>query len=231
MKINRISLKFSNAFLVSDRRSVLVDCGCQSDRIFLEQSLTRLGIRPQDIAALILTHVHFDHCGCASYLQAAGVPVIASSVAAKFLQQGEQEGKSILKAGSKLPFIGRMLGEQARFPPVHADVLVESVLDLGDFGVEGEVRVSAGHTAGSVSVMLDKKQACVGDLMMGGYLGLPPAWQPNFHPLSSDNSEALSQIIAMRESGTEKFCVGHGEVLLARDVDRWIDSQLKGKKR
>lgn len=210
---------------------MLIDCGCQSDRMFLEQSLTRLGIRPHELAALILTHVHFDHCGCASYLQAAGVPVIASSVAAKFLQKGEQEGKSILKAGSKLPFIGRLLDEQARFPPLHADVLVESVLDLSDFGVEGEVRVSAGHTAGSVSVMLEKKMACVGDLMMGGYLGLPPAWQPNFHPMSSDNSGALSQIIAMRGSGTEKFCVGHGEVLLARDVDRWIDRQLKNKKR
>jgi hydroxyacylglutathione hydrolase len=227
LKIDRISLQLSNCYLLTGRRSVLVDCGCQSDWTFLEKSLSQRGVEIGSLAAVILTHVHFDHCGCAAFLQAEGVPVIASVSAEASLSQGIQEGKSWLEHGSRLPVFGRLLSTHTRFQPVNVDFPVSSQLELSDFGIDGQVVLSGGHTQGSVSVVLDNRKACIGDLIMGGFLGLPPAWKPQFHPLNTNNQEALAQIISLRDAGVDQFFVGHGDTLMARDIDHWIEGQIR----
>jgi glyoxylase-like metal-dependent hydrolase (beta-lactamase superfamily II) len=231
MKIERISLQISNCYLITDKKKILVDCGCQGDWVVLRNDLISRGVRISELSAVVLTHVHFDHCGCAAYLQAEGVPVIASVLAASPLALGYQEGKSLLQRAAKLPWLGDLMKEQRRFPAVAVDVAVETQLDLTPFGVEGEIVCSGGHTEASVSVVLSNRTACVGDLVMGGFLGLPPAWKPHYHPLSINNEQALRQIISFRDSGIEHFCVGHGDILAARDVDRWIESELKSAKK
>jgi len=62
--------------IVDDERKILIDCGIgdkQSEKFFanyylngddtLEASLGKAGVKPQDITDVILTHLHFDHCG------------------------------------------------------------------------------------------------------------------------------------------------------------------------
>jgi len=59
-----------------DDRKILIDCGLgnkQSAKFFgyyylngddsLEKSLNQVGVKPDDITDVILTHLHFDHCG------------------------------------------------------------------------------------------------------------------------------------------------------------------------
>lgn len=229
MKIEKISLSVSNAFLVHDKKKILVDCGCPGDWDFLKSQLAAMGTNLKSLAAVVLTHVHFDHCGCAAFLQAEGVPVIASEKAIEPLSKGEQEGKSLLSAADSLPFLGKFLRDKnpGKFPPSHIDYSVAETLDLSEFGIEGEVVATPGHTSASVSVLLANRSALVGDLVMGGILGLPPAWKPNFHPISANNAQALRQIMSMRDSGFVHFHVGHGDTLAARHVDEWINEKIK----
>lgn len=229
MKIEKISLSLSNAFLVHDKKKILVDCGCPGDWDFLKSRLSAIGTSFNSLSAVVLTHVHFDHCGCAAFLQAEGVPVIASEKATEPLSRGEQEGKSLISAAGSLPFFGKFLRDKnpGKFPPSRIDYAVSDTLDLSEFGIEGEVIATPGHTEGSVSVLLANRSALVGDLVMGGILGLPPAWKPNFHPVSTNNAQVLRHIMTMRDSGFVHFHVGHGDTLAARHVDEWISEKTK----
>lgn len=227
MRVERISLSLSNAFLIRDRKNLLVDCGCHSDQEHLRERLVRLGVATRSLSAVVLTHVHFDHCGCAAFLRSEGVPVIAAQSAVRALFEGRQEGQSKLVPVFKIPWLGERLSTRMgmNFPRVEVDVAVVDSLDLSDFGVEGQVIATPGHTEGSLSVMLADRSVCVGDLVMGGNLGLPPAWQPRFHPLNLRNDLALRHMLDFRRNGFTHFRVGHGDTLEARDVDAWIEKQ------
>ncbi len=230
MNVQRISLPISNCYLVTGRQRILVDCGCAGDWQFLRKALEERGVVLKKLSAVVLTHAHFDHCGCAAYLQAEGVTVIASQHVQSSLSEGRQEGISVLSGAAKLPLVGKLLKSSTNFPPVKVDVVVDESLDLSEFGVEGEIIATEGHTQGSLSVVLGNRSACIGDLVMGGWLGLPPAWKPQFHPLNQDNRAALERMIVLRDSGIERFHVGHGDLLLASDVDRWINAELRRAK-
>jgi glyoxylase-like metal-dependent hydrolase (beta-lactamase superfamily II) len=73
---NRIKLATRNILLTNGNRKILIDTGMgnkwseklkgiyavdQSDS--LEESLTKLSLKPSDITDIILTHLHFDHTG------------------------------------------------------------------------------------------------------------------------------------------------------------------------
>lgn len=66
-------------FLIEEGdRRILVDTGCDTMPGFPlythekpVQTLARLGLRPEDITDVILTHAHGDHAGCAAYYTGA----------------------------------------------------------------------------------------------------------------------------------------------------------------
>ena len=73
----RITLAARCLLLKSDERTILIDTGNGSkwnDKLkdiyrldnsyfTLEESLAQIGVRPEDVTDVILTHLHFDHCG------------------------------------------------------------------------------------------------------------------------------------------------------------------------
>ncbi|HSD62591.1 MAG TPA: MBL fold metallo-hydrolase [Ignavibacteriaceae bacterium] len=76
-KENRIKLATRNLLLISDSKKILVDTGMgkkwsdKNKQIYdidqksssLEQSLSMLNLKAEDITDVILTHLHFDHTG------------------------------------------------------------------------------------------------------------------------------------------------------------------------
>jgi glyoxylase-like metal-dependent hydrolase (beta-lactamase superfamily II) len=59
------------------------------DRTTVLRGLTELGVRPEDVDALILSHLHFDHAGGATRLDAAGGAVPAFENATVYVQAAE----------------------------------------------------------------------------------------------------------------------------------------------
>jgi len=159
----------SNSFLViKGKKALLVDTGRKSKRRILVRRLDKFnGIT---ITALILTHSHFDHAENAAYLKERyHLPIIIHKEEAQFLKQGENP--SIRGAF----FITRLLTSlweskiksHFRYEPVEYDFLVEERFDLDNFGFNGYLLHTPGHSSGSMSLIVDNEVAIVGDAMFG----------------------------------------------------------------
>jgi glyoxylase-like metal-dependent hydrolase (beta-lactamase superfamily II) len=71
-----------NCYLLEEEgRVTVVDAALPRTWPLLQHALAVIGRRPQDVAALVLTHAHFDHVGCARRMQREwDVPVYAHPV-------------------------------------------------------------------------------------------------------------------------------------------------------
>ena len=56
-------------------RRTLLDCGGRADAVVLRRALERLGIAPDQIDAIVLSHLHFDHAGGLAFYPAAEIVV------------------------------------------------------------------------------------------------------------------------------------------------------------
>ncbi len=75
--VHRIEDCFTNWYLVEDGdRLTVVDAGVPTSWRSFCDALGRIGRRPEDVEAVVLTHAHFDHVGFAERARRElGVPV------------------------------------------------------------------------------------------------------------------------------------------------------------
>lgn len=59
------------AYLVPGERPALVDTGARTSAATVRDALAARGIGPDDLAWIVLTHIHLDHCGATGILAAA----------------------------------------------------------------------------------------------------------------------------------------------------------------
>jgi hydroxyacylglutathione hydrolase len=110
------------------------------------------------------------------------------------------------------------------FPSVRPDILVPDEMSLQGFGVDGKVVFTPGHTAGSISVLLNSGEAIVGDLLMGGWLGgMFRSGQPGFPYYADDLGNIRASVRKLLELGATRFFVGHGGALEAGPVRKWLE--------
>jgi glyoxylase-like metal-dependent hydrolase (beta-lactamase superfamily II) len=151
---NRIRLALRPLLVVSGPHRLLIDCGIgdKANAAFadtyriektdtIDASLARAGWSPADVTHVILTHLHFDHCGAATRV-ASGRVVPNFPRAQHFVQQAEWDLATNPNRRSRAAYLGE------NFLPLEAAGLLE-VVD-GDFEpVPGiSVRLVPSHTPG-----------------------------------------------------------------------------------
>jgi len=174
-----------NCLLVRSReRTILIDAGIGSKprRDFVERyqmewprcllgELEKMQLRPQDIDAVILTHLHWDHAGGATCANGRGEIVPTFPRAQYFVQESEWE-------------------EATEAPPDSEDYCAEDFVPLRDAGVltllDGnselfpgvEVRQTGGHTSGHSIVFIgdsSRRAVFLADLIPTVSMLLPEA--------------------------------------------------------
>ncbi len=220
-----IRLSLSNAYLVRGERAILVDTGSAKDGRRILATLHQQGVPDPELALILHTHGHGDHCGSTRQLQE-----VTSAPAA--VHSGDAE---MLTTGQMRPTVPRALTARflhllvdASFPAVRPDIIFEDELNLQPFGIAGRIVLTPGHTAGSISLLLDTGDAIVGDLLMGGYLGgmiLPG--RPNYPYFADDLEQLRASVAKLLEMGVNRFFVGHGGPLPAERVRRWLARQQR----
>lgn len=221
-KVTQIRLGLSNAYLVTDRKSILVDTGSPGEADRILNAIQKAGVAPRDLSLILHTHGHVDHAGSTAGLKRRlGMPVAVHSSDAFMLRTGTNG--EIRPRNFEAKLVKAMVIKP--FAPSEPDILIEEEMDLNDFGVNGRILFTPGHTRGSVSLLLENREAIIGDVMMGGWLGgAVRGSHPNYHYFIDDLNNlhaSMKKIIACRPN---TLYVGHGGPLAHADVIKQFSS-------
>ena len=143
-------LRVNTYFLVNENnQAVVIDCGENYKKV--KQTESDCGFK---IKAVLLTHAHFDHSGCAKKLQDDGAKVYISKKDAPKLMNGDNLGGDF----------GR------KFEYLTADYTFSDGDEIDVLGLKFKVLETPGHTDGSVCFMIDNA-LFTGDTLFYGSVG------------------------------------------------------------
>ena len=215
--IHQLKLRLSNAYLVVGTKAILVDTGSPGEADRIVRALQRRRVALGDVAAIIHTHAHFDHCGSSAELcRRAGISSAIHVGDADALRSGRGAGRR--PSGLNGRVIAALV-PGASFDPVEPDVLLNGGFDLRQFGLPATIVPTPGHTPGSISVLFKSGEVIVGDLLMGGFLNgvLLPSW-PRYPIFADDLEQVRASVEKLLGLGARRFYVGHGGPLDYRQV-------------
>lgn len=220
--IHRVEDAYTNWYLVEDegRELTVVDAGVRSSWGSLGQALEQLGRGHDDVAALILTHAHFDHVGFAERARrelSVDVWVHEDDVAlARSPMRYEHERSRIpyLMNLGAMPILGALTLKGAFFP--------DHVREPRGFAVDGPLPVpgspqpvfTPGHTFGHVAFHFPERDAVIaGDAIvtLDPYTG-GRGPQIVSRAATADSERALQSLGALAELDAGTMLTGHGPV-------------------
>jgi glyoxylase-like metal-dependent hydrolase (beta-lactamase superfamily II) len=170
------------------------------------------------VGLIILTHGHWDHVGSAAELKSlTGAPLAMHRSEVDWLEQSLTPlPPGITAWGRALMSLNRLFMPFIGVPPAKVDLpLGDDGFSLTDYGVPGRILHTPGHTAGSVSVLLDTGEAIVGDLAMNKF---PLRLSPGLPVLGDDLAAVLSSWRLLLELGATTVYPAHGKPFSAEVI-------------
>ncbi len=214
-RIDILRMGVCNCYLIREDGMILVDAGPPNQLNAFIKKLEEFRIEPQDIPLILLTHGHWDHIGSAKELRT----LTGAKVAINFREQEwvEQALKQLPPGvgpwGKVLALLARAMSSSVKFPGSPVDMaLTDETSSLSAFGIRGKILHTPGHTAGSMSLLLDTGDAFVGDLAMNG---LPMRLGPGVPLLAEDPDAVPESWRRLLDHGAKRFFPSHGDPLPA----------------
>jgi glyoxylase-like metal-dependent hydrolase (beta-lactamase superfamily II) len=224
--ITAINLTIAKAYLVQGARAILIDSGAPGSAPRILRALEQRGVTKQDVSLILLTHAHSDHAGSAAELRATlGAPVAIHAADAAMLRRGDNG--AFIPVGLEARMSRRFVDKP--FPGLAADLLVDEQTDFSDYGIDGRLLHTPGHSPGSVSLLLPGGQAIVGDILRGGFMGgMVLSGRPSYPYFLydlDDKDQLHDSIRRVLEAGAQRLHVGHGGPLPRVAVERWFNQK------
>jgi len=221
MNLTKIATwKFANAYIIEgDAGAMLVDTGVPGCEKSILKILHQKNI---NLRLIVITHGHLDHMGSAAALKReTGALVAIHTDDATALRTGiSKMDKPVGVIAHVMPFFMGSVKTEV----IEPDMLIASEQGLDDYGVNGRVLLTPGHTSGSISVLLDSGEAFVGDLIMGGFFGKIRSRHPNLPPFEIGREVIKSSVQHVLEQNPSIIYPSHGGPFKPEDVARWADS-------
>ena len=231
IRIPILPLGMVNAHLIrSPQGCILVDAGIPGSERKIGRMLARHGLSFADIKLIVVTHAHTDHAGSAARLRAlSGAPILAHEADADFYSRKR------LMTFCPTGLVGRwFLKTPAPHQPYDGfvpDLMMRNgdEISLREFGINGLVRHSGGHTPDSVSVELATHEVLVGDLIASGILigGIAFTGRAIRPPFEDDAERVSRELQRLVQLGATRFYMGHGGPLGVAEVVRHARSLPK----
>jgi len=207
--IHRIKAGITNVYLVENgENSILIDAGNKNKAHKILKKIRKVGLKPDSIAAIIITHTHYDHVGSLPELkQLTNAKVIAHSADEESLKAGFTD----LPEGTNSLFrfivgLGRkFLKTHGSFTPSEPDILINEKYDLKDFDLDAFIIPTPGHTAGSVSLIINREHAFIGDTAFN------IKGRSLYPPFANDEKALKRSWETLLNTGVKHFWPGHGK--------------------
>ena len=159
-KLLPVRVGYSNSVLIANgANSILVDTGVKAPLQTFKILFRQANINPNDIKLIVLTHTHYDHTG---NLQALADFTGAKVIVHKNEYDNLKLGFTPIPKGQSpttrfISKLGRLVYPKYASPKAfQADLVNVDEFDLNEFGVNGKIISTPGHTLGSQSILLDK---------------------------------------------------------------------------
>jgi glyoxylase-like metal-dependent hydrolase (beta-lactamase superfamily II) len=221
----RIGLVNVSSYLIYRQgEAILVDCGNGGSEIKILESLKKLGLEPEMLRLLVLTHSHFDHAGSAKRLkELTGCKVMIHRSEAGRLSSGHSpippgtRWKAKLLVGLGRVFARRMM----KFTGTEPDLLVDDMSDLEAFGFPGKVIHMPGHTFGSMIVLMEGGELIGGDTVFG------LENKQHFPPFAEDRAALVSSWKKIRHLEVKILYPAHGRPFSYESFLEEYDAAMK----
>lgn len=213
----------SNGFL-------LIDAGWHGKVEKFKNGLKMLGVKPDEIKYILLTHHHHDHVAIVQELKTiTNAKLIVHKNQIPYLERGVTNTVDIKQYNRVLRLIDRFTKPfiKYNYPPItinnYDTIMSDDINDniLRNIGVEGKIVSTPGHSNDSVSILLDNGTAYVGDLAMNiksikRMSGMPL-------PIEAEDFEQVKfSIKNLIHLGANLFYPSHGEVITKEMIERVI---------
>lgn len=220
-------LEYVNAYLVEgdkDNGALLIDTGWDTEEAFdaLKKQLAEIGIKPEDISQIVVTHVHPDHYGLAGKLKRLFNAKLAlhnleqDFIESRYIKMDEllQQIEHLLQANGTPSDESTKL-QRASLPlvkfvtPVLPDVTLHGDETITTGYSSFKVLWTPGHASGHICLYEpDKKILLAGDHVL-------PTITPHvgLHPQSSNNplGDYLDSLNGLKQLDVKLVLPGHGQ--------------------
>ncbi|MCL2068650.1 MAG: MBL fold metallo-hydrolase [Oscillospiraceae bacterium] len=187
---------------------ILIDCGIPVRGLeIIRENLAYYGITDK-ITHLIITHAHWDHCGCAAAIQAMGAKVIVGAEDKIYCTNGGVRGLD-----PRSPF-----DDTHVFDALTPDILIEKDCEMLLGGLAFAFIKTPGHTPGSImiKVNIDGKTAVfTGDALQPDGKSIVSevefGWQGD---IGFCRENIVKSMVKLMDHETDMVLPGHGKICL-----------------
>ncbi len=198
-------------YLVDAGELVLIDTGAGKSAGRVVDNIQAMGLMPEKLSTIIITHAHIDHIGSLYALKTKyNAKVIAHEADAQAIESGKKVGAEYYGVKYRTCKVDiKLQGESSNFK-------------IGAF--EFQFLHIPGHTPGSVVVILNDvggEKVLFGQDIHGPY---HPMW-------GGEPLKAIKSLEKLREIRADILCEGHyGVIRPAEEVDEFISEYIDGLK-
>ncbi len=195
-----------SVYLLDTSDLVLIDCGAGRSFDKLVANIRGLGLDPNKLKAVLVTHAHIDHIGSLyQFREAFGVQVIAHEMDAEAIEQGAGVGAEAYGVD---------------YLPCPVDVKIQGSEENFRFGdYELKIIHIPGHTSGSIAAYIDMdgKRILFGQDIHGPY----------YRDWGADPTQAKLSLQKLIDLRADILCEGHfGIYQPATEVEQYIREYL-----
>lgn len=209
---------------------LLIDAGWHGKVEKFKNELKMLGVQPEEIKYILLTHHHHDHVAIVQELKTiTNAKLIVHKNQIPYLERGVTNTIDIKQYNWVLSLIDRFTKPfiKYNYPPItinnYDTIMSDDINDniLRNIGVEGKIVSTPGHSNDSVSILLDNGTAHVGDLAMNIKSMKRMSGMPL--PIEAEDFEQVKfSIKNLIHLGANLFYPSHGEVITKEMIERVI---------
>lgn len=210
LEILRITLGVNSSYLIKGKDIVMIDGGNPQKLGLFKRKLSKLGIEPDEIKLIVLTHSHFDHAGSARDIRdLTGAKIAIHESERSYVESGGMIIPKGVNFLGKLTMPAFRIMKEISFPKFEPDILItDKPYSLSEYGIDGNIIHTPGHTMGSISVILDSGEAFVGCM---AHNGLPFRIRPGLPIYAQDIEEIKRNWKTLIDSGAKTVYPGHGK--------------------